>query len=665
MQRTVITLLALLPAGLAALPAMSAPSRTFPRGEVVYRPECFGAPQEEQAHTSRARSGAAAGLSGGGSAGSRQANRAAQPPPSPPPSPSGQAAKPVPPPVPPPVPAVDLDTSVAAPMAEPVDISSGPSRAGRRSPGKKRKASVPAEAEAPAPRPLSGGDEGDIELTPSGRDALWDTMDAEVAASVGREGWRLDEARHREGERLQQAPIRRLQRQLDWGATVYLSNDDSMSLASAQRLLFAAANGLGLSPDQIRPHELLNYFSFDTVTPDPDQLFDVLASAEQDGDRLSVALAVKGAVPERQPLDLTLLVDRSCSMAAEGRMDYTRRGLTQMIDQLERGDRLDVVLFDDRACVPLQNYVVGRDKPALLEETLARMAPEGSTDLDLGLRSAYDVSRSHLDTHGRNRRVMVLTDALLNTGDVDHDTVSEIGAAFEDEGIRITGVGVGREFNDEVLDKLTEKGKGAYVYLGSEAVVDRVFGPDGFDSLVQTIAHDVRFALHLPDSLAMERFYGEEASTTREDVQPLNYYAGTSQLFLQDLQLRDREPVRSDTVELEITYRDAVTGEPESRRFRTTLGKMLDTDPHTVRKGPALLAWCRWAVTPLVEPRLGHFQPAATLRVGNTMVGPLGGDERCHGHRVASVTHPTTDRLSSLGQVGVAASCSPRCREGS
>ncbi|MBW1881713.1 MAG: hypothetical protein JRJ84_25420, partial [Deltaproteobacteria bacterium] len=48
---------------------------------------------------------------------------------------------------------------------------------------------------------------------------------------------------------------------LDWGATVYLSNDDSMSLASAQRLLCAVDNGRSFSPAQVRPHELLNYFS--------------------------------------------------------------------------------------------------------------------------------------------------------------------------------------------------------------------------------------------------------------------------------------------------------------------------------------------------------------------------------------------------------------------
>jgi Ca-activated chloride channel family protein len=378
---------------------------------------------------------------------------------------------------------------------------------------------------------------------------------------------------------------------LDWGATVYLSNDDSMSLASAQRVLWAVMNDAALSVREIRPHELLNYFSFDTVAPDADQTFDVLASAEQDGDRLSVAISVKGATPTPRPLDLTLVVDRSGSMSSEGRMEYVQRALTLATDQLHAGDRVDLVLFDHTVCTPIQNFVVGRDDARVLRDVIGQIQPVGSTDVDLGLRTAYQVAKSHADVQGRNRRMMVLTDAQMNTGDVDPNTVSEIGKAFEADGIRLTGVGVGTDFNDKVLDLLTEKGKGAYVYLGSEAVVDRLFGPTGFDSLVHTIAHDVSVSLNLPSSLAMERFYGEEASTVREEVQPINYYAGTSQVFLQDLVLRSGHATTTDPVELTIEYRDAVTGAPETRTFRTTVGDMLRADPHNVRKGLALMAW--------------------------------------------------------------------------
>jgi hypothetical protein len=119
-------------------------------------------------------------------------------------------------------------------------------------------------------------------------------------------------------------------------------------------------------------------------------------------------------------------------------------------------------------------------------------------------------------------------------------------------------------------------------------VVDRVFGV-GFDSLVQTIAHDVHFKLELPKSLAMERFYGEEASTNKADVQPINYYAGTSQLFLQDLKASG---VRSsDNLRLTVEYTDANTGRKGVQAFDVTVGQLLGADKHNVRKARTLMAW--------------------------------------------------------------------------
>jgi hypothetical protein len=362
-----------------------------------------------------------------------------------------------------------------------------------------------------------------------------------------------------------------------------------MSLASAQRMLYSVENGRGWTTDQVRPHELLNYFSFDTKLPTQNQLFQVTGSAEYtEQDELTVAFAVKGATPQRQALDLTMLIDRSCSMDAEGRMDYTIRGLHEMENNLENGDRVDIVLFDDQVCTPLENFVVGRDDPSLLSNTIDKITPKGATNLDLGLKESYRIAQSKPNTKNRNRRVMVMTDAFLNTGDVNHNTVSEIGKAFESDNIRLTGIGVGRDFNDDVLNKLTEKGKGAFVYLGSEAVVDRIFGV-GFQSLVQTIAHDVHFRLDLPNSLAMERFYGEESSSRKSDIQPINYYAGTSQVFLQDLKARNAKS--RDIIQLTVDYTDAATGRTQTESFSMNIGDLLKADKHNVRKARTLMAW--------------------------------------------------------------------------
>ncbi len=378
---------------------------------------------------------------------------------------------------------------------------------------------------------------------------------------------------------------------VDWGGETWLSNDDSMSLASAQRLLYALDRGASFSTSQIRPHELLNYFTFDTARPRGNQRFEVQPSAELvDGDTLSLALAVQGATPPRADLDLTVLVDRSGSMQAEGRMEYTKRALRHVADNLRNGDRFDLVLFDNTVCTPVENFTVGRDDPAVLYTAVERMQPRNSTDLDAGLKEAYRVATHHAKVPSRSQRVMVFTDAMLNTGDVTPHTVSEIGKALEEHDIRLTGVGVGRDFRDDVLDKLTEKGKGAYVFLGSERVVDRLFDR-GFEALVSTIAHDVRFKLDLPPSLGLERFYGEESSTVKEDVQPVHFHAGNSQVFLQDLALKDGRVVKDDPIRLEISYDDPETGRRHTQTYTTTVGAAMAADGHNSRKGRALMAW--------------------------------------------------------------------------
>ncbi len=504
-----------------------------------------------------------------------------------------------------------------------VASSSSPSAPQAAAPAKQKQADAPsAKASTSSPKPSAGDGFFGAPSEPSAEAAPADDASTMVG---GTKDEKKADARSESGAVMEEADRARALRDdnLEWGATVYLSNDDSMSLASAQRLLWAIQNRGPVSTSQVRPHELLNYFSFETDPVRSGDTFSAKGSAEQTApDVLTFAFAVKGVTPTRTPLDLTMVLDRSGSMSAEGRMEYLKRGLTKMSDQLVRGDRVDLVLFDDQVCTPLENFVVGRDDPSLLTTAISRLQPRGSTDVDLGLKEGYRIAKGRTgdDADGRNRRMMLISDALLNTGDIDPNTVTEVAKAYEESDIRLTAVGVGRDFNDKVLDMLTEKGKGAYVYLGSEAVVDRVFGI-GFPSLVQTIAHDVRFALDLPPSLAMKRFYGEESSTTKEDVQPIHYYAGTTQLFLQDLQIKGR-PVPNDPVTLTVEWKDVASGAARTQAFTTTVGALLESDPRNMRKARALMGW-----TDLILARsMGGSPCGAPFSTWQERVGALGED---------------------------------------
>ncbi|MCP4676406.1 MAG: VWA domain-containing protein [Deltaproteobacteria bacterium] len=380
----------------------------------------------------------------------------------------------------------------------------------------------------------------------------------------------------------------------DWGAAIYLSNDDTMSLSSAQRVVYAIDNFLPLPLEHIRPHELLNYFSFETATVEQGKDFSVLGDIAPDPREESIyslGLAVRGRPVDkgsRRNAAITLVIDRSGSMRDEGRMNYLRRGLERMLNELKTGDMLHMVLFDHNVCVPVENFVVGRDNEKELKRVINALRPRGSTDLHRGLTRGYEIADQRYRSEYTNRVVMI-TDAMTNTGVTNQQMISMISKYFDSRRIRLSGVGVGRNFNDALLDKLTERGKGAYVFLGSAAEVDAVFGSH-FVSLIETTANDVHFRLHLPPSLRMNVFYGEESSTVKADVQEIHYFAGTSQLFLSDLMARGGKLRHQDEVMLSIEYKDPETNEELLEEYAFNLGE-LTRRTRNVKKARMIMTW--------------------------------------------------------------------------
>ena len=380
----------------------------------------------------------------------------------------------------------------------------------------------------------------------------------------------------------------------DWGAAIYLSNDDTMSLSSAQRILYAIDGFLPLPRQHIRHHELLNYFSFDTSPVPEGGDFSVkadLSAVDAKTGAYSLSLAVNGRPLDKQTrrnAAITFVVDRSGSMSDEGRMDFLKRGMHRMMAELKRGDQVNVVIFDDEICVPLENFVVGRDSNAWLQKTIDALEPRGSTDLHRGLTRGYELANKSFQ-EGYSNRVVLITDALTNTGVTHTGVIAAVGKHYDDKRIRLSGIGVGRSFNDELLDRLTERGRGAYVFLGSEAEVDKVMG-ERFVSLLETTAVDVHFRLHLPPSLRMEQFHGEESSTVKQDVQAIHYSANTSQLFLADLIARGKTIRPQDQIMLTIEYKDPETEQELVEEVAYGVGEILG-EAKNVRKGRLLMRW--------------------------------------------------------------------------
>jgi len=370
---------------------------------------------------------------------------------------------------------------------------------------------------------------------------------------------------------------------------VYLSNDDSMSLASAQRLLYAINNFLPIYREEIRPHEFLNYFHFKTYPVVPGQTFTVRAQLAPREKGETLALAVQGKTmtnEERRPAVLTFIVDKSGSMAAEGKMAYLKEGLALLKSQLKNGDVVNVVEFDHETCNAMEGFVVGRDGMEGYDRTVSELEPRGSTDLHDGLVEGYKLADRFYDPAKINR-VVLITDAIANTGELSPDLMASIGKYYDTKQIALSGIGLGLDFNDELLNTLTEKGKGAYLYLGLREALPRVFGGD-FVSLLDTVARDVHFKAIFPKNVKLDVFYGEEVSTEKDKVQPIHYFANTAQLFLLDLL---GQGTAEDSYGVQIEYTDPLSNQVKTENFSASAASLRGAGQENVAKGRLLMAF--------------------------------------------------------------------------
>ena len=165
-------------------------------------------------------------------------------------------------------------------------------------------------------------------------------------------------------------------------------------------------------------------------------------------------------------LNLTLVLDHSNSMNGT-RMDKVKVAAHQIIDQLTSHDILSIIAFNDRAETIIAATPVA-DKPAL-KAKISMIVASGGTEIFKGLSDGVAQNRRFLAPKFVNH-VVLLTDG--NTYG-DHEACLELAESAKKEGISISAMGLGQEWNDEFLDRLAAATGGTSTYINSAGAVVR------------------------------------------------------------------------------------------------------------------------------------------------------------------------------------------------
>ncbi|HEY5957285.1 MAG TPA: VWA domain-containing protein [Polyangiaceae bacterium] len=226
--------------------------------------------------------------------------------------------------------------------------------------------------------------------------------------------------------------------------------------------------------------------------------------------QIGFSSGIDAATFHRAPLNLSVVVDRSGSMAGE-KIAAVRTALSKLVQQLHEGDRLSIVLFDDRVDVLLPSTPV--TDPIAIQALISSISVRGATDMSAGLREGFSQVSRYLGSPGVSNRVIVLTDAIANTGSTDTTSFISQAQAAANNDIGLTVFGVGIDLNQQLVLAISKLRGGNYAYLADRDRISTIFDQD-FDYLVTPLAYDMKFRLTPGSGFSVRSVYGFPSWTT-------------------------------------------------------------------------------------------------------------------------------------------------------
>ncbi len=214
-------------------------------------------------------------------------------------------------------------------------------------------------------------------------------------------------------------------------------------------------------------------------------------------------------------LNLTLVLDNSTSMKG-ARLERVKVAAHQIIDQLGENDIFSVIGFSDNAEVILK---AGRMTDKISAKSrIAIMQAFGGTEIHQGLATGMAENKRNASQRYVNH-IILLTDGRTF---YDEQQTLDLADKAVKEGIGISAMGIGEDWNDTFLDQLASRTGGTSEYINSPGAVVR-FLNDRVRTLGQSYAERVMISIAPDADVKVESAFRlmPSAQPVNTDIDPI------------------------------------------------------------------------------------------------------------------------------------------------
>lgn len=302
-----------------------------------------------------------------------------------------------------------------------------------------------------------------------------------------------------------------------------------------------------------------------SVPPGPPSAIDITLDADRTrvlrgGDgavnlRLSVSAPASPSDRSRLPTDLVVVLDKSGSMEGD-KIRFAKDATVALLDLLGPQDRFGLVAYDDDAHVLRGLAPVGADLGALAH-TIRSVRADGSTNMSEGL----DRGAALLDGAaqvGRGRRVVLLSDGLPNRGDPSPAGLIARARAVVGREAAVTAVGVGADWDEQLMAQLADAGTGNLHYLQNGTSLAEVFAHE-LDDASSIVATNLRVEITMPTGVELVSAGGypldRSGAAITLDLGPVS--AGRTRSVWLSVRVPDAEAEVANLGDVQVRWSDA------------------------------------------------------------------------------------------------------------